>query len=72
MDSVLKEAAAELTVDEALDYLRGLPHFLVVMETLDARKREIEIGLGNATQETALRQCGQLSECAYILDILRG
>lgn len=72
MDSVLKEAAAELSADEALEYLRGLPHFLVLLDVLEGRKKEVEIGLGNATQETALRQCGQLSECAYILDVMRG
>lgn len=72
MDSVLRESADALTVDEALDYLRSLPHFLVLLDTIEMRKREIEIGLGNATQETALRQCGQLSECAYLLDVMKG
>jgi hypothetical protein len=70
--TLIEEQAEGLSADDALEYLRNTEQFEVILALLRYRKTELEVGLGSATADTALRQCGQLSENAYILDMFGG
>ena len=70
--TVNEEMAEEITADEALEYLRRLPQFQVVMrDVFEARLTEIGLGMASASQENAQRLCGQYTEVANFLHNLR-
>ena len=71
--SLIDEVAAENDIEDALEYLRLLPQFQVVLKyVFEARKSEVGLGMANASQDNALRLCGQFCEVENFLSILRG
>ena len=71
--SLIDEVAAEIDIEDALEYLRLLPQFQVVLKyVFEARKSEVGLGMANASQDNALRLCGQFCEVEIFYTILRG
>jgi hypothetical protein len=70
--TVSEELAEEMSIEDALEYLRHQPQFAVVVQELERRKVDIELGMGAADQGNALRLCGSLSESQWVLSMLKG